>query len=129
MALEQFGLDVSCVAENSLVAKQFYAVELSGADLQVDVCDGATDLVYGVLQNKPAAGAAAAVRRLGITKWVSNGSGTAIAVGDKVGTDASGKCVKKASAGNFVAGTALSASSADGTIIDVDLTPNAIIHA
>ena len=129
MATDQYVHDISCIAENTMVAKQFYAVELTGANRQVDVCDGATDRVFGVVQNKAPAGGSVTVRRRGITKWVSDGSGTAISVGDMVGTDGSGKCVKKASAGNFVAGTALSASSADGTIIDVDLTPNAVLHA
>lgn len=130
MALDQYGcLDVACVAENTMVAKQFYACELSGAGLQVDIPDNAADRVFGVVQNKAPAGASVAVRVQGITKWVSDGSGTAIAVGDTVGTDATGKAVKKATAGNFVAGTALSASSADGTIIDVLLTPNAVLHA
>lgn len=126
---QYFGADISCKAENDFADKQFYAVELTGADLQVDVCDGAADLVYGILQNDPPEGAAANVRRLGITKWVSDGSGTPITVGAKVGTNNVGKCVIKSGAGDFVAGTALSVSSADGTVILVDLTPNAIIHA
>ena len=131
MALElpMDGGDRSGVAENDLSAKQFYAVELTGAGLQVDACDNAGDRVYGILQNKPVAGSAATVRRYGITKWVSDGSGTPITVGAYVGTNATGKCVVKSSAGNFVAGVALSPSSADGTIIDVDLTPNAVLHA
>jgi len=120
--------DIPCKAENSLVAKQFYAVELSGANLQVDACDNAGDTVFGILQNKPAAGNAASVRTEGITKWVSDGSGTAIVVGDFVGTGATGKAVKKATANDKVRGIALEASSADGTIIAVYLI-HSRIHA
>lgn len=127
MALESYLFDVSCKAENDLSAKQFYAVELSGADRQVDVCDNAGDLVFGILQNKPTASKAATVRVGGITKWISDGSGTPINVGAKVGTDGSGKAVVKTADTAKVAGTALSASSADGTIIDVLLTPNTMI--
>ena len=128
MALDQYGgLDVSCVAENTMVAKQFYAVELSGADLQVDIPDNAGDLVFGVVQNKAPAGAAVTVRVMGITKWISDGSGTAITVGARLGTNNAGKCVVKATDTNLLAGIALSASSADGTIIDVLLTPGVML--
>ena len=130
MALDLYmGGDISCKSENDMQNRQFYAVELSGADLQVDVPDNAGDRVFGVAQDNPPANVAVTVRILGVTKWVSDGSGTAIAVGDPVGTDATGKCVQKSGAGALVAGTALSASSADGTVIDVLLTPNAVLHA
>lgn len=108
-------------AENDLSAKQYYAMEQS-ADGQVDLCDNAGDAVIGILQNDPKANQAAAVAIAGRTKWVSDGSGTSIAVGDTVGTDASGKCVKKTAADDLVAGRAAAASSADGTVIDVFLT-------
>lgn len=130
MALELYGgLDVSCKAENTLVAKQFYAVELSGAGLQVDVPDGATDLVFGVVQNECPAGGAATVRVQGITMWVSDGNASAIAVGARVGTDAAGKAVVKTTDTDNVAGIALSPSTADGTVIDVLLTPGVSLSA
>ena len=129
MATDRNVFDESFSAENDLSAKQFYAVELSAAN-QVDVCDALDDLVIGVLQNKPEANQAAQVRMLGITRWVSDGSSTAIAAGDYVRTDASGKAVKCPTATeehNRAAGIALSASSADGTIIDVFLTPGVMV--
>lgn len=123
MATEQHVFDIGfCKAENDLSAKQYYFVELSALD-QVDVADAAADVVIGVLQNDPKAGEAAQVRVLGISKVVSDGSGTAIAVGDRIGTNASGKAVKKATADFGVSGIALDASSADGTIIRTLLTP------
>lgn len=119
MTTEAFVWDESFKAEQDLSAKQYYAMELSAAD-QVDTCDGLQDKVIGILQNKPAAaGRAAQVRILGITKWVSDGSGTAIAVGDYVGTSAAGKAIKKATNDYTVRGIALDASSADGAVIRV----------
>lgn len=129
MALELYGgLDVSCKAETTFVAKQFYAAELSGAGLQVDVPDAATDTVFGVIQNKCPAGGAATVRVQGITKWVSDGT-TPITVGAYVGTNNAGKAVAKTTNNDKIAGIALSASSADGIVIDVLLTPGVFYGA
>jgi hypothetical protein len=130
MALELYGgLDLSCKAETDMTAKQYYAVELTGAGLLVDVPDNAGDTVFGVIQNKAPIGGAVTVRMQGITPWVSDGSGTNIAVGDRVGTDAAGKCVVKSANNAKAAGIALSASTANGTIIDVFLTPGVYIGA
>jgi hypothetical protein len=114
--------DHSYKAENDLSAKQYYFVEYSGVD-QVDVCDAAADRAIGVLQNKPTAGAAATVRHLGISMVVSDGSGTAITAGDHIGPNSSGKAVKKATADYSVAGIAMDASAADGTVIRVLMIP------
>jgi hypothetical protein len=114
--------DESYKAENDLSAKQYYLVEYSGVD-QVDVCDAAADRAVGVLQNKPAANQGAQVRLLGISMVVSDGSGTAIAAGDYVGSNSSGKAVKKATADYSVVGIAMDASSADGTVIRVLMIP------
>lgn len=119
--MAQHVFDKTFKAENDLSTKQFYIVELSGFE-QVDVCDGAGDKPLGVLRNKPKAGAGADVRILGISEVVSDGSGTAISVGDDVGTNGSGKAVKKTTNNDLALGIALSASSADGTIINVLLT-------
>lgn len=118
--------DGGCTAAADLSAKQFYAVKLTGTARNVNLCAAVTDVGYGILRNKPTSGAAANVRRLGRSQAVSDGSGTAIAPGDKVGPNASGKLVKVTTVDRPVIGTALSASSADGIIIDVDLTPNAV---
>lgn len=110
--------DESFKAENDLSSKQYYIVELSAAD-QVDVCDNSGDTPLGVLQNKPEASEAALVRLSGITQVVSDGSGTAISVGDYVGTDGNGKAIKKSTDKDKILGIALDASSADGTVIRV----------
>lgn len=105
-------------AENDLSAAQFKIVELSGAD-QIDVCDNAGDVPFGVLYNKPEAGHAAEIVHSGRFRVVSDGSGTAIAVGDHVGTDASGRAVKKTANGAWCIGRAMAPSTAAGVIIDV----------
>lgn len=121
-------LDLSFKAAADQSTKQYYLVELSAANT-VAVCDAAADRVIGVLMNKPAAaGQAADVRILGVAPVVSDGSGTAIAAGDYVGPNSSGKAVKKATADYSVAGLALAASSADGTVIPVLLLPGAFFR-
>lgn len=120
--------DESFKAAADLSAKQYYAVELTAADT-VDAAGAAADTIIGVLMNKPKLGQAATVRCLGIAPCVSDGSGTAIAVGDRVGPNSSGKMVKKATADYAVAGIAMDASSADGTVIRVFLTPGAYFRS
>src|SRR5690242_8802259 len=105
-------------AENDLSSKQFYAVELS-AQNRVDVCDGATDKAFGILQNDPKAGQAAVVRKLGKSKAVVDGNAAAIAVGDWLGTDANGKLVKKTTNNDIVIAQANEVATTDGAIIEV----------
>jgi hypothetical protein len=124
MATQQLVYGVSLVAENDLSAKQFHYVELSPTAGMVDVPDSATDIPVGVLQNKPAQNEAAEVITLAgaIVKVVSDGSVTAIAIGDTVGTNNAGKAVKKSTSGEWYNGIALDPSNADGKIIRVLLT-------
>jgi len=103
-----------------LRTKQGYCVEQSAANT-ITVCNAATDRMIGILVNKPNTNEAANVTLIGREEAVSDGSGTAIAVGDFVGPNASGKLVKKETADYRTCGVALSASSADGTVIDVAL--------
>jgi hypothetical protein len=112
--------DESMKAGADLSAKQYYVVEQTGADT-VNVCNAATDIPWGILQNKPVANAGANVRMLGISMAVSDGSGTAIAVNDWVGPNSSGVIVKKATADYSTIGIAMDASSASGTVIRVRL--------
>ena len=119
MAVELAGLDLSMTAENSLAALQFHAVEMSG-NFQVSDCDGTTDQVIGVLQNKPVAGAAAQVRVAGVTKWVSDGSVTA--AGMLVGTDGTGLATAKTTDKDKIAGISLDGSSTTGDVVTVLLT-------
>lgn len=127
MANEQapIGGDATYEAGADLSGKQYYIVELANTG-KVTVCDAASDVGIGVLQNKPKAGEAAQVRLTpgSLSKVVSDGSGTAIAIGDWVGTDGNGKAVKKTADKAWVIGRAESASSANGTIITVRIEPH-----
>lgn len=109
--------DETFLADADLSLKQFHFVTRTATG--VAACAAAADRPIGVLQNAPKAGEAAAVRLLGRTKVVSDGSGAAIAPGDVVGPNAAGKAVKKATADHSVVGIADDASSADGTVIAV----------
>lgn len=118
MSYEKRAFGDSFAAAADYSAKQFWPVKLTAANT-VAVCSGATDVPIGILQNKPKSGEAADVLMLGVTRGVSDGSGTAIAPGDWVGSGAAGKLVKKASDKDYAIGQALEASSADGTVISV----------
>lgn len=98
--------------------KQFYAMKLGTTRSQAVLPTAATDRAVGILQNKPGANQAAEVMIMGISKAYSDGSGTSIAVGDMIGTSATGTLVKKATADYGVLGFANDPSSALGTIIE-----------
>lgn len=117
----------SAKAASDLSAKQFYAVKLTAADT-VDIAAAATDRCVGLLQDAPKSGAGGSVQVLGIAKGSSDGSGTAIAVGDLVGPNTSGQLVKKATADYNAMGIAMDASSAAGTIIRVLLQPGLVFR-
>lgn len=125
MATQQLvtGNEVSYGAAADLSGKPFRYVKLAAASGQVAVC-GAADIPMGVLQNRPRLGDAAAVITLSgaVAKAVSDGSQTAIAVGDTVGSNADGKAVKKTASGSWYNGIALEASSQDGKVIRIQLT-------
>lgn len=122
MATDIGVFDHSWKTATDLTSKQNYFCEYSAVDT-VAVCNAAADRVFGVIHVATTTGAT--VRHLGIATVISDGSGTAIAAGDYVGSNSSGKAVKKATADYSVAGIALDASSADGTRIRVLLTPGA----
>jgi hypothetical protein len=123
IATQPSGIE-SFKAAADLSAHQWKGVKLTAKDT-VNVVSAAADRAIGVLMNKPtAAGQHAQVLMFGQRmKAVSDGSGTAIAVGDYVGFNASGKLVKKATADYSVIGIANDASSADGVIIEFFCIP------
>lgn len=84
------------------------------------VLAGANALILGVLQNNPKAGEAAAVGSLrGASYKVL--AGAAIAVGDPLQTDASGRFITGAGAAQKVCARALEAASAAGNLIEAVL--------
>lgn len=108
-------------ADADLSAKQFYFTKLSTTDGQVRACTGTDDIVLGILTNDPdAAGEPAEVLPVGcgrVAKLTVDGNAGAIAVGDRLDTNAAGKGIKKA-AGHFNA-IALEASTAATDVIPV----------
>lgn len=105
-------------AAADLSAKQYYIVKLSTTDT-IDVADSA-GVAYGVLQDKPKSGEHGSVAVTGISRVISDGT-TAIAIGDFLKSHTNGKAIKAATDKDRCIGRAREASSADGTIIAVDL--------
>ena len=111
-------------ASADLSAKQYYLVATSAATT-VTVA-GAGAFAIGVLLNEPESGEACDVIGYGAAKVVSDGSGTAIAIGDPLKSDADGKAVKADTDKDHVIGYALKASAADGDIIPIILAPSTL---
>ena len=128
MATEQ---PIFCVgkftAKTDLSGSQFHIVKIDGEG-QIGRCSATTDRPLGVLQNDPKAGQVANVMIVGISKCETTraSSRQAIAAGDPVGTDASGRAEKKANDStptDCAVGLALtaSASSTSADLIEVVL--------
>lgn len=122
--------DESFKATADYSTKQYYFMKLSTSVADtVTLAAAATDLCIGILQDKPAAaGRRGKVRILGISQVVSDGSGTAIAIGDRIGPNSSGKAVKKATADYNAAGIAMDASTTDGAVIRILLIPGLVFR-
>lgn len=120
MATQRLGNIESYVAAANLETHQFKLVEITGTD-QVNLVNSAADRPCGVLQNKPRQGEWASVAQGGISKVLSDGSGTAIAAGDPLKCDNVGRAIKAVTDKDFVIGWATEASSAANIIIGVDL--------
>lgn len=108
----------SHVAGEDLSSKQFYIVQLDASG-QIEVGEGATDLLVGVLQNTPESGQQATYRFAGTTKVIAGGT---IPVGAWVTSDTAGKAVATTTDGDVVIGRFIgSAAAAAGDIIEVQL--------
>lgn len=103
---------------SSLATKQYYIVK-QHTDGTVILAAAGTDKLLGVLQNKPAVGAAALVRFLGTAKVIAGGT---ISVGAWVTSDSAGKAVATTTDKDVVLGKYIgTASAASGDIIEVQL--------
>lgn len=90
MAYEIPGQMITFQAAADLSAYQFRFVKLD-ANGQINICNAATDIPIGILQDKPAAqGRAGNVMLDGISKLVG---GANLAKGDQIGTDNQGRGV------------------------------------
>jgi hypothetical protein len=101
---------------------QFAPVKLSATKDFVTVLAAATDEVFGIQQGKPNLGETGRVAILGRWSARVDGSGTAIAINDKLGPNAAGTMlVKKTAAAANVCARALDVCTISGGIIDVML--------
>lgn len=131
MAIQSPVHQFSFAATADLSAKQFYLVDCDAATSTSNITNVilptvAGQKVLGVLLNKPAPGQEAQVMLLGIAKVVA---GAAVAAGDLLMTDTSGRAITATAAGafpatNFIVGRALSAAGAAGVLISVVLQFN-----
>lgn len=127
----------STAVATSVAFMRFVQIDTADATgASVTSVSGASVAVAGVAQETLDAAkiltgkAALNIRMAGLARVVSDGSGTAIAIGDAVTTDTVGRAVKVAVAVGLKqqAGIAMQPSSAAGTVIDVWLTPFATVN-
>ena len=106
------------VAGEDLSAKINYIGQLDASG-NLEVAEGATDLLVGVIvSNDGGSGASAVYQFTGTAKVKLGGT---VAIGDWVTTDANGKGVATTTDGNITIGRALEAG-VDGDIIEVQLS-------
>jgi hypothetical protein len=113
----------SFVTSGDLTTKQYHAVALvTGAAKTVALASGSGAPMIGIVQNKPDHGQAASVAVEVESKWVCDGSGAAIAAGDPLEPDGSGRGVQS-SGGARAGAIALEPCTAADLVINVQLTP------
>jgi hypothetical protein len=107
------------IAGEAMTDKQYYIVQLDATG-KIEVGEGATDLLVGVLQNKPAAGEPALYRFNGTSKVKLGGT---VAIGAWVTSDTAGKGVATTTDGDITIGRYIgTAAGADGDIGEVQLS-------
>ena len=111
------GFERTGVASEDLSSKQYFIVQLDASG-DIEIGEGATDLLVGVLQNKPEDGQAATYRFLGTSKVQAGGT---VAIGDWVTSASDGEAVATTTDGDIVIGRALEAADAQD-IFEVQLS-------
>ena len=105
-------------AGEDLSSSQYLIVQLDSSG-DIEIGEGGTDLLVGVLQNKPESGGAALYRFLGTTKVVAS---AAIAIGAFLTSASDGEAVTTTTDKDVVVGRALEAAGAAGDIIEIQLS-------
>jgi hypothetical protein len=90
----------------------------------VDVATGDTDAIIGVAQNTVAIGETVTVRFAGTSKVIAS---TTVSAGALLTATTLGKVVTTTTDHKVVVGRALEASLADGNLIEILLTPGALV--
>lgn len=109
-------LSFTAASDMSAASCQFAFVE-QASNGDVHLCNAATDIPLGVLQNTPQRGQTAEVCVLGVTK-VRVGATDITSAGGLLGTDATGR------AATYVAGGTGTATFIVGRVIAIDATNN-----
>lgn len=115
-ALNNMSLTASLAGYNS--SGQWLAVKISGPR-QIIAATSGGEAVYGILQNRPAAGQVADVGIMGVTKAMAGAQVTAPAA---LMTDTSGRLIT-ATANNHRVAFAIESAAATGVIFTVALVP------
>jgi len=121
MATEQKILDLSYVADEDLSNDQYRFVVQTSTGVRRPNAE--TDVSLGILQNAPAAGEAAVVRVIGISKCQMNnaaGVGTFV-LGEYVSATDAGKGKTSAGAPSYTRGVVVEASAAEDDLASVML--------
>jgi hypothetical protein len=118
MSTENIGYLRHREAGEAMTDKQHYIVQLDATG-KIEVAEGATDLIVGVLQNTPAAGEQATYAFGGVAKVKAGGT---VGVGAWVTSDANGKGVATTTDGDIVIGRHIgTAAAASGDLMEVQL--------
>lgn len=124
MALEGgFAYDESFTSTGA--PAQYSLVKVSAFNV-AGLCTSATGgsaAAVGVLQNDPATGQPATVRKFGLSKILA---GEAIAVGDPITCSTGGTAIVANTTGEFVIARACSASTASGQVIEAFVCPQGL---
>lgn len=116
MAFEELLVNTTCSAAADLSAQQYRFVRLVGAR-QVNVVAATGQRPFGVLQNKPELNQACTIGVGGVSKVEA---GAAIAPGDAVTVDGTGRAVV-AAGGARAFGEAIEGASAAGVIVPIHI--------
>jgi hypothetical protein len=112
--------DDSMRSTTDMRLKQFAPVKLAATKDFITELAAATDEVFGLMQGKPNVGETGRVAIVGRWTALVDGSGTAIAIGDKLGPNAAGTMlIKKTAAAANVCARALDVCTISGGKIDV----------
>ncbi|GJQ23579.1 hypothetical protein BIY37_04765 [Candidatus Brocadia sapporoensis] len=126
MATENGVLDLSFEAAESLTNDQYrFVVLTTDSPAKVRRPDAQNEIPFGVLQNAPASGGAAVVRRLGVTKLQAGAAltnNTFVRIEYNDAADA-GKAVPLVANEGYAVGLVVGSASAEDDLATVDLIP------
>jgi hypothetical protein len=115
MALQETVEIISLVAKSAIASRGLFVEANSGGEYGCSAANADTDRCLGVAMESALSGEAVAV---GIAGIIECKAGAAVAIGNNVGCDSSGRAIQAAS-GKPILGTALTAASGADEFISV----------